>query len=404
MSILKIVKANRGQAFMRLALAGPSGTGKTYDALKIAFGMVPDYNKICVIDSESKSAHLYSHFGPYSIIGLEAPYSLHQYIEAVKMAAENGFEVVIIDSLYHAWQGEGGALDMVNDITERAKSTNKFANGWRVVTPLHNKFVEMMLSYPGHVIGTLRTKMQYEVVEINGKKVPQKIGMGAICRDGLEYEFTTVFDLDANWYAQTSKDRTEIFAGKNIYMVDNAEKIGQEIEKWRRSGNPEADKDFKAEFMKIANTDANSLMNQMNPTQPIRNNSEVKTFSKIPPPSFNTELATTATSHIPSQPAVNTVQTPPATIQQPTVVVNNPLNMTQADAVAKILGLKSQYSLEAKQLIEDATAAIGWRTVPKLTEIPLADALTIIAFLNSKYENKPKEKPVEATQTFTEFK
>lgn len=144
-----------------------------------------------MIDTESGSADLYADLGGYSTLTINPPYSPQKYIEAIYAAEAAGFELVIIDSLSHAWSGEGGLLDQQGKATESKYRGNSWA-AWREITPLHNQLVETMLHTPLHVIVTMRSKTEYIQTEVNGRKQIQKVGMAPIQRDGIEYEFTTV--------------------------------------------------------------------------------------------------------------------------------------------------------------------------------------------------------------------
>lgn len=230
---IEFKKAHRAKAKLRLALAGPSGAGKTYSALLIASGIVP-LEKVAVIDTESGSADLYADLGGYSTLTINPPYSPQKYIEAIYAAEAAGFELVIIDSLSHAWSGEGGLLDQQGKATESKYRGNSWA-AWREITPLHNQLVETMLHTPLHVIVTMRSKTEYIQTEVNGRKQIQKVGMAPIQRDGIEYEFTTVFDLSQNHTATVSKDRTKLFDGQ--YFTPTPE-CGKALLRWLNAGAP----------------------------------------------------------------------------------------------------------------------------------------------------------------------
>jgi hypothetical protein len=112
----------------------------------------------------------------------------------------------VIDSLSHAWMGKGGILEFVDNAAKRSQG-NSYV-GWRDATPLHNRLVASVLAYPGHVVVTLRSKMAYELVENSkGKKVPQKIGLQPIQRDGVEYEFDLICDVDLDHNLIVGKTR-----------------------------------------------------------------------------------------------------------------------------------------------------------------------------------------------------
>src|SRR5688572_1026121 len=109
-SFMELRKSNRKKSKIRLALQGPSGSGKTFSALLIAFGLCGSWNKIAVIDSENHSSELYSHLGGFSVIDLKAPFTPERYMEAIKLCEISGIEVIIIDSISHEWESEGGIL------------------------------------------------------------------------------------------------------------------------------------------------------------------------------------------------------------------------------------------------------------------------------------------------------
>ncbi|CRI66888.1 AAA ATPase [Thiocapsa sp. KS1] len=209
-------KAEKRQAKLRLALCGPSGSGKTYSALLIAQGLAPG-GKIALIDTERGSGELYADLTAYDVAPLEPPYTPGRYIEIIKAAESAGYDVLIIDSLSHAWTGDGGVLDMHDKATAASRSGNSFA-AWREVTPKHNALVDTIIGVGLHVVVTMRTKTAYDMVDDGkGGKKPIKIGLSPIQRDGMEYEFTTVVDLSVdNHIATATKDRTRLFDGEHF--------------------------------------------------------------------------------------------------------------------------------------------------------------------------------------------
>ncbi len=204
--------AQRKRAKLRLAIAGTSGSGKTYSSLVVASGIAP-WSKIAVIDSENGSGELYAHLGGYSVLTIEAPYDPQKYINAIHIAEQSGFDVIIIDSLSHAWNGEGGILDQQGKAADTKYKGNSWA-AWRECTPKHNALVEAMLKSSCHIIATMRSKTEYAQVTENGKTTIKKLGVAPIQRDGMEYEFTAVFDLSLDHIVSVSKDRTGIFDGQ----------------------------------------------------------------------------------------------------------------------------------------------------------------------------------------------
>jgi hypothetical protein len=170
---------------------------------------------IAVIDTERGSASLYADVTPFDVCELTPPFTPEKYIEAIKAAEREGYDVIIIDSLSHAWAGTGGILD-IHDAAA-AKEKNSWS-AWRLVTPRHNELVDAMLQTPCHLIATLRAKQEYVQVQEGGKAKVQKVGLAPVQRDGIEYEFTLVFDLDASHNAVASKDRTSLFDGQVVRL------------------------------------------------------------------------------------------------------------------------------------------------------------------------------------------
>lgn len=206
-----------------MSIQGPSGSGKTFSSLLIAKGLVGEWSKICVIDTENHSADLYSHLGNYNVLTLGKPFTPEAYNQAIDLCEKSSIQAIIIDSLSHEWEGEGGILDIHSSMVG-----NSFTN-WSKVTPRHNALVQRILQSDCHVIATFRTKQDYVLSDKNGKMVPEKVGLKSVTKDGMDYEFTTVFDLDIHHNANCTKDRTGLFA--NVPHKLNVE-TGAKILNW----------------------------------------------------------------------------------------------------------------------------------------------------------------------------
>ncbi len=202
-------KATRKRAKAKLAIDGPSGSGKTYTAL-IAATALANGGKIAVIDTERGSASLYSDKFSFDVLELNT-FSPLTYTEAIHAAEQSGYDVIVIDSLSHAWEGEGGALDMADDVTKRQRTPNSYT-AWKEVTPIHRAMVDAILQSKCHIIATMRSKMDYvqEKDERTGKTVIRKVGMAPIQRAGMEYEFTLVGDMDLDHNFVVTKSRCDL--------------------------------------------------------------------------------------------------------------------------------------------------------------------------------------------------
>lgn len=222
-------KATKTQAKLRLTFDGPAGSGKTFSSLVLAKVLG---GKTALIDTEHGSASKYAHLFDFDTVSL-SEFSLETYMKAIQAAAAAKYDVLIIDSLSHAWSGKGGALETV----DRVGGSNKFSNGWRTVTPLHNRLVDSMLGYPGHVIVTMRTKMEYVVEQVNGKSVPRKVGMAPVQREGMEYEFDVVADLAIGGDVTVSKTRCPDLSGNGgLLKHEDVAKMGEKLKAWLSDG------------------------------------------------------------------------------------------------------------------------------------------------------------------------
>ncbi len=226
---MQLRTSERKSAKIRLSLQGPSGSGKTFSSLQLAYGLVGDWKKIAVIDTENGSADLYSELGTYYVLAITEPYNPERYIEAIKLCESNGIECIIIDSISHEWNGKGGCLEIHEKTTAAMRIPNSFTS-WAQVSPRHQSFIDAILQCCSHVITTIRSKTDYVITERNGKQVPVKMGMAPVTRDGFEYEVTISLDIDNEHFASCSKDRTNLFAGKPKFQISI--ETGKLIKAW----------------------------------------------------------------------------------------------------------------------------------------------------------------------------
>jgi uncharacterized protein YjhX (UPF0386 family) len=189
-------KAVRQQLKGRIAIDGPSGSGKTFTALRLATALAKG-GKIAVVNTESGAVQKYIGLNPdgvpwdFDICELNS-FAPTAYAEAIIEAGKADYSVLVIDSLSHAWEGEGGALEMVTNASAR----NKFT-AWKDVTPMHNRMIGSILRSPCHVIATMRSKVEYILEDDGkGKQVPRKVGMAPVQRAGMEYEFDLYCSMD----------------------------------------------------------------------------------------------------------------------------------------------------------------------------------------------------------------
>ena len=231
-------KVQRKAAKMRVAVAGPSGAGKTLSALYLAYGVTGDWGKIALIDTEHGRGQFYGNrsdleVGEYLYQELVPPFTVERYIAIAKEAeqAVGPDGVVIIDSFSHAWEGEGGVLDF-KELTEQQQGKNSFT-AWSDAGKKQNTLINTLLSLNAHVIVTMRTKMAYAMEQNErGKTVPVKIGLAPVQRENTEYEFDLVFNIARNHIACVSKDTTFLDNWNGVITPE----LGTSLKNWLAGG------------------------------------------------------------------------------------------------------------------------------------------------------------------------
>ena len=222
-------RATKAQAKLRAAIFGPSGAGKTFTSLRVATGLG---GRIAVIDTERGSASKYSDRFVFDVLELEDQ-SIQGYVDAIRLAADDGYAVLVIDSLSHGWQT---LLEEVEKLA-KAKYRGNTWSAWSEGTPLQRKLVQAILTFPGHVLATMRSKTEWTTVDDGrGKKSPQRVGLAPEQGKGVEYEFDLLVEISTEHIANVIKDRTGKFQDKLIDKPD--ERFGRELAAWLADGTP----------------------------------------------------------------------------------------------------------------------------------------------------------------------
>lgn len=186
-----------------------------------------------VVDTENESASLYADKFEFDTIPLGPPFGSKRYEACIDAAVSGGYDVLIIDSITHQWDGEGGILRRKEELDQRPGS-NSYTN-WAKFTPEHTAFIESIKQAPIHIIATMRSKQDY-ILESNdkGKQTPRKVGMAPIQRDGFNYEFSLVFDVQMDHKAIVDKNRTGLFGDGLVDLANK--KTAKAIREWLDAG------------------------------------------------------------------------------------------------------------------------------------------------------------------------
>ena len=236
MMTFQVKKAKREKIYVKMALIAPSGGGKTYGAHLLSQGMAEEIEKetgkkakILMANTESKRGYYYANEFDYDIIDINPPHNPEKYVELIEFAVQEGYDILIIDSASHEWEGKGGCLELHQQAGGQYQS-------WKSVSPRHAKFINAIADSPIHIIATMRGKDQYEMTkDERGKTTVQKFGIGAKQRDGFEYEFTCTFLIDQKTnVAEVQKDNTHIFDKEGPTILSSSH--GRKIIQWANSG------------------------------------------------------------------------------------------------------------------------------------------------------------------------
>ncbi len=234
---MAFVKAVRTKSKARVVVVGPSKSGKSMTALRIARGLVGKSGRIAARDSEAGSLSKYAALPgePETEMAFEfdtdepRTHSPADYVRAIHEAEAGGYDVIILDSLSHGWTGIGGVLEIVDN-----SGADKFTSGWKKASPLHNLMLDAINGSSIHVIATLRTKMEYVLEMVKGKQVPRKVGMGPVQRDGVEYEFDLTCTMDREH--RLTVDGTRCPDLEEASILHPTQAVGETLAAWLGQG------------------------------------------------------------------------------------------------------------------------------------------------------------------------
>jgi hypothetical protein len=208
--------AVRTQARARVAIDGPPKAGKSMTALRLAFALSP---KVAAVDTEFGSLSKYVGDSPdgegpfkFDVVNLHT-FSPAAYIDIIRSAERSPYDVLVIDSLSHAWVGEGGILDQA----DKSSNKNSFTK-WADLTPQQRKLVDTIQASPLHVICTMRSKIDWvlEKNEYTGKMEPRKVGLAPVQREGMEYEFDLLCSVNQEHLVTVTGSRCSAMDGARM--------------------------------------------------------------------------------------------------------------------------------------------------------------------------------------------
>ena len=332
MGILNIREAVRAGSRVVIGISGPSGSGKTFTALKIAAGMVDDTKKIGFLDTENKRGSLYADIlsGPFLIGDLFAPFSPSRYRQAIEEFQAAGVEVLVVDSVSHEWEGDGGCEEI-------AAASGKMPN-WKLAKSEHKKFMSALLQSDMHIIVCIRAR---EKVDFKNPREPVSLGMQPICEKNFMFEMTAsmmMWNSGKNQqFLKMPNDLVSVFGDGSNYLneqhgralidwVNKGEKVDSELENWRSRLQMKSNdglESLKSEYLKMPK----HVMAKMKPFWP-QLESSAKEFDAIAAMSQPEQESVAVVNDISERPAFN-----PAKLTQPAQQQSAPQQSAPVDAL-----------------------------------------------------------------------
>jgi hypothetical protein len=237
MGILNIRPVELTGVKIVLGIAGTSGSGKTYTAIKIARGMVDKPSEIGFLDTENKRGSLYYNIldAPFLIADLYPPFSPRRYITSIKEFQESGIKVLVIDSISHEWEGEGGCDDIAN--APKADGSERKVANWIGAKKEHKAFMNALLQSNVQIICCIRAR---EKTDFKNPAKPISQGIQPICEKSFMFEMTASVMMDDEGKKQTwlkmPEFLKEAFGDGTSYI---GEETGKKIMEWVNTGKKE---------------------------------------------------------------------------------------------------------------------------------------------------------------------
>lgn len=237
--------ATRENVSMLLGLAGGTGAGKTYTAMRLATGIAGG-KPFAVIDTEAGRAKHYADQFKFDHGDLAPPFSPARYAEAIMAADKAGYPVIVVDSASHEHAGDGGLLDMHEAEYQRMGGRdNVKVAAWIKPKLEHKKFVGKLLQLRAHLILCFRAEEKIEMVrDENGKMrpMPKKSLTGLdgwipICEKNLPFELTASFLLLATQPGIPKPIKLQE-QHRALFPLDKpiTEDSGRRLAEWARGG------------------------------------------------------------------------------------------------------------------------------------------------------------------------
>lgn len=260
--IIEIRPVQSGQSKAVIGIAGQSGDGKTLSALYVARGMVNKASEIGFLDTENKRGSLYADVldDKFLIGDLFPPFSPSRYAAAIKQFQNAGVKVLIIDSVTHEWEGEGGCDDIAN--SPKADGSARKVPNWIGAKREHKTFMNVLLQSNMDIICCIRAREKVKVETINGKQEFVTQGIQPVCEKNFMFEMTASIMMAEQGKRQihlkVPSFLSDVFGTGSGYLgVENGKKLRKWLDKGEKE-NPEIEK-IKSEALLVCDKGTEEL-------------------------------------------------------------------------------------------------------------------------------------------------
>lgn len=232
--------ASRENVGLLIAMAGASGSGKTFSSLRLARGLAGD-GKIAFIDTEARRALHYADRFAFLHADMRPPFRPARFVEAIRAAEDAGASVVIVDSMSHEYDGEGGIIDWADEL---AAGGMKSPGNWKDPKLAHKKLMNALLQMRAHLIFCLRADEKIEIIRENGKTQVRPLGWMPICEKRFMFEMTASFTLtpDRPGFPQYHLPHKVQEQHRGMFPEGEpiGERAGEALRAWAAGGAPPA--------------------------------------------------------------------------------------------------------------------------------------------------------------------
>jgi hypothetical protein len=246
-----------------VGLAGPSSSGKTFSALVLATGMCEEMGadpakSIFFIDTENRRGLHYANLFRFKHVPFSPPFGSLDYVAAIDYCLKAGAKVIVIDSMSHEHEGDGGMVDAhAKEVERRSGGDWKKAQAiqmlcWQKPKQDRRKLLNKLTQSNAHFILCYRAKETAKPdPKATGQDKVKQMGFTAITGDEFIFEATISTILKPNsggvptWSSDLEGERKSIKVAEQFKWVRGMEgpltrDLGKRLARWAKGDDTPA--------------------------------------------------------------------------------------------------------------------------------------------------------------------